>query len=176
MKYQSIIPFVAKKYLKFDKAQPFISITAVLAFLGVTIGVAVLLTAMGIMNGFDKDFRKKLFTMNYPLTVRSIYSDTIPPHVLSDLKEKFPKYTFSPFIRTQGIAKKGDYMEGVIIFGVSKKSESAINEVYKKAVEGKQLKRFEAVVGKGLKEDFYLADGERLMVVFTQSEPVGFAS
>ncbi len=172
----SIIPFVARKYLKFDKSQPFISITAILAFLGVTVGVAVLLTAMGIMNGFDNDFRKKLFTMNYPLTIRPIYMDDISLETLDKLKNKFPDFKFSPFIRTQGIAKKGDYMEGVIVFGVDKESESAINEVYKKAVEGKNLGRFEAVVGKGLKDEFYLADKERLMVVFTQSEPVGFAS
>lgn len=175
-KKTSIVPFVAKKYLKFDKSQPFISITAILAFLGVTIGVAVLLTAMGIMNGFDNDFRKKLFTMNYPLTVRSIYSDTIQPEVLEKLKVKFPDYQFSPFIRTQGIAKKGDFMEGVIVFGVNKDEESLVNEVFKNAVEGVDIKRFEAVVGKGLKEEFYLSKGERLMVVFTQSEPVGFAS
>lgn len=171
-----IVPFLVKKYLKFDKTQPFISITAILAFLGVMIGVAVLLIAMGIMNGFDKDFRKKLFTMNYPLTIRPLYTSTIDENVLLRLQKEFPSMKFSPFLRAQGIAKRGDFMEGVIVFGVEKDLEAEINDVYKMAVDGKKLGRFEAVIGGTLKDEFLLTDQDKLMIVFTQSTPVGFAS
>ena len=65
-----LISFILKKYLRFDSSQPFISITALLAFFGVGLGVFVLIVAMAIMNGFDKEFEKKLFTMNYPIDNR----------------------------------------------------------------------------------------------------------
>ncbi len=61
--------YLVKKYLRFDKSQPFITISAFLAFFGVAIGLMVLMVAMAIMNGFDKEFERKLFTMNYPLTI-----------------------------------------------------------------------------------------------------------
>ena len=60
-----LVPFLVRRYLRFNKAQPFISITAILAFLGVCIGVMVLIVAMALMNGFDKEFERKLFIMNY---------------------------------------------------------------------------------------------------------------
>ncbi len=173
---KSIVPFIAKKYLKFDKSQPFISITALLAFLGVMVGVAVLLVAMGIMNGFDKDFRKKLFTMNYPLTIRPIYGSSMENDLLQKLQREFPNMKFSPFLRSQGVAKRGDFMEGVIVFGVDRELEMAINEIYEMAVGDKEIEPFEAVIGGVLKDEFYLSSSDKLMIIFTQSTPVGFAS
>ncbi len=66
-----LISFLVRRYLRFNKSQPFISITAILAFLGVCIGVMVLIVAMALMNGFDKEFERKLFIMNYPITAIS---------------------------------------------------------------------------------------------------------
>ena len=65
----SIVPYLVKRFLRFDKEQPFIFLSALLAFLGITLGVMVLLIAMALMNGFDKEFKKKLTIMNYPLSV-----------------------------------------------------------------------------------------------------------
>ena len=62
-----LISFLVRRYLRFNKSQPFISITAILAFLGVCIGVMVLIVAMALMNGFDKEFERKLFIMNYQI-------------------------------------------------------------------------------------------------------------
>ena len=69
MTQKGIISFLLFRYLRFNKHQPFISIAAILAFLGVCIGVMVLIVAMALMNGFDKEFERKLFIMNYPLTM-----------------------------------------------------------------------------------------------------------
>lgn len=66
---KELVNFIVKKYLRFDKKNPFISISAILAFIGVSIGVMVLILSMAIMNGTAKEFEKKLFTMNYPLTI-----------------------------------------------------------------------------------------------------------
>ena len=75
--------YLVKKYLRFDKSQPFITVISFLAFFGVAIGLMVLMVAMAIMNGFDKEFEKKLFTMNYPL---SIYSRSFNPVSEMDLQ------------------------------------------------------------------------------------------
>ena len=66
-----IIPFLIKRYLRFNKRQPFISISAILAFFGICVGVMVLIVAMALMNGFDKELERKLFVMNYALTMSS---------------------------------------------------------------------------------------------------------
>ena len=62
----SIVSYLVKRFLRFDRDQPFIFLSAILAFLGITLGVMVLLIAMALMNGFDKEFKKQL-------TIKTIY-------------------------------------------------------------------------------------------------------
>jgi putative ABC transport system permease protein len=118
LKSNELVSFIVKKYLKYDPSQPFISITAILAFAGVAIGVFVLIVAMAIMNGFDKEFEKKLFAMNYPITIYPYSGSYIDKQLVDDLRVKFPNMHFSPFLQQNAIAKKNDSMDGVSVFGV----------------------------------------------------------
>ncbi len=169
-----LVSFIVRRYLRFDKEQPFIFLSALLAFLGICVGVMVLIIAMAIMNGFDKEFEKKLFTMNYPLTVYPKYAISMDASIVEDLQKRFPHLKFSPYISTQVIYKKGDKLEGGIIFGVDFAKELAINDVLRQYVK-KEPKKFEIVVGKELFEELYLTEGEKLMLIFTKSEPIGLS-
>ncbi len=167
--------YLIKKYLRFDKTQPFITISAVFAFMGVCVGVMVLLIAMAIMNGFDKNFEDKLFTMNYPLSIYPKTLQNIDDSLLIKLRKKFPKLKFSPYINSQTIIKRGDKLEGGMLFGVNFKDEAAINKVVAKAVKDKVIKRFDVIIGKGIKDMFFLEDGDKVTLIFTQNSPAGFS-
>lgn len=168
-----LISFIVKKYLRFDSSQPFISITALLAFFGVGLGVFVLIVAMAIMNGFDKEFEKKLFTMNYPITIYSKQGYQISGDFSAQLAGMFPEYKFSPFIRASAIAKKDDSMDGVVVFGIDMEAEKAINSVVADAMGSSGLGSFEALVGKRLMEDFSLLKGDKMTIIFADGEPQG---
>ena len=71
IKLKKFVNIIIKRYLRFDRKHPFIYISFILAFLGIMTGVATLMIAMGIMNGMDKEFERKLKVMNYPITVYS---------------------------------------------------------------------------------------------------------
>ena len=103
---------IIKHYLKYDKENPFIFISAMLAFLGIAAGVMVLMIAMGIMNGTQKEFSKKLFVMNYPLTVLPIEEGAVDDKLIETLKNKFPHFKISPYYTTQVITKN----EGIVHF------------------------------------------------------------
>lgn len=177
MKQQTaLIPYLTKRYLRFDKSQPFISIAAILAFAGVAIGVMVLIVAMAIMNGFDKDFERKLFTMNYPLTLYPKVSQGISEELLKELESSFPHLLFSPYLRTQAISKSGDAMEGAVVFGVDFEREKQINEVIAEALKESEISgRFDILVGSELRNEFFLARDSKLMLIFTQLEPTGLS-
>ena len=55
----NIVSYFVKRFLRFDNEQPFIFLSALLAFLGISLGVTVLLIAMALMNGFDNEFKKE---------------------------------------------------------------------------------------------------------------------
>ncbi len=161
--------------MRFDKTQPFITVSAVLAFVGVMVGVMVLIVAMAIMNGFDKNFEDKLFTMNYPLSIYPKTYKNIDENLLLKLRKKFPDLKFSPYINSQTIIKRGEKLEGGMLFGVNFKDESKINSIVRKAVKNRNIKRFEVVVGKGIKDMFFLQNGEKITLIFTKNAPAGFS-
>ena len=151
-----LVNFIVKKYLKFDKTNPFISISAILAFIGVAIGVMVLIISMAIMNGTAKEFEKKLFTMNYPLSIYPLRTNSINQNLVLKLKKEFPKLIFSPFVSSQVIMQYNDNMNGGIIFGVDPKQEAKINSVYKKALKNLTPNKYDIIVGVDIKNKILL--------------------
>ncbi len=171
----SIVPYLVKRFLRFDKEQPFIFLSALLAFLGIALGVMVLLIAMALMNGFDKEFRKKLTIMNYPLTVIPKFYGSVNENLLIDLENEFPKLNFSPYVQSSVMARSGNKLEGGYIFGVDFKSEAEVNSVLKEAILNNQFNKFDVLIGKTLKDDFSLFVDDRLMYIFTHVEPGGLS-
>jgi len=171
----NIVSYLLKRFLRFDKDQPFIFLSAVLAFLGIAIGVMVLIVAMALMNGFDKEFKSKLTIMNYPLTVLPKFYGAVDKTLLNTLQHKFPKLKYSPYVVSSVITKSGSLLEGGYIFGVNFKDEESVNSILKKSLEGKTVHRFDVVVGKSLLDEYDLSINDRLMYIFTQVEPNGFS-
>lgn len=176
----NIAPFLVRRYLRFNKSQPFISIAAILAFLGVCVGVMVLIVAMALMNGFDKEFQRKLFIMNYPITMIGF---DINKHTLEDLQQNFPHLKASPFIQTQAISKSQNTLEGGIIFGIDYELESQINPVFKEALENtksfykknynEEYKQgtFDVIIGQNLANLYNLNYQSNLLLIFTNLTP-----
>ncbi len=171
-----LINFIIKKYLKFDKKNPFISISAILAFIGVSVGVMVLIIAMAIMNGTAKEFKDKLFTMNYPLSIYPQIDGMVDESLLLQLEKKFPNLMFSPYLTSQVMVQSDDSMSGGVIFGVDKDKESKINKIYKNAVKDiDKFSKYDLVVGQGIKDDLSLFESQKVTLYFTTVNPSGFS-
>ncbi len=170
-----LINFIVKKYLRFDKKNPFISISAILAFIGVAIGVMVLILSMAIMNGTAKEFEKKLFTMNYPITIYSKFTNSVDASLLEKLQQNYPNLMFSPYITSQAIIQNGDSMSGGVIFGVMPKKEAKINSIYKKALGDLELNKYDIITGVGISDELYLNKGSKATLYFTDMNPTGFS-
>jgi len=171
----SIVSYLVKRFLRFDKEQPFIFLSALLAFLGITLGVMVLLIAMALMNGFDKEFKKKLTIMNYPLTVIPKFYGAVNDDLLIDLESKFPSLSFSPYVQSSIMIRSGSKLEGGYLFGVNFEDEAKVNSVLAQAVKDTQFKKFDVVIGKSLKQEFDLYKDDKLMYIFTNVEPGGLS-
>ena len=171
----SVVSYLVKRFLRFDKEQPFIFISALLAFLGITLGVMVLLIAMALMNGFDKEFKHKLTIMNYPLTILPKFYGAVNENLLIDLESKFPDLKFSPYVQSSVMARSGRKLEGGYLFGVNFDDEKNVNSVLKKAIDGHHFKKFDVLIGHSLKEEFDISVNDKLMYIFTNVEPGGLS-
>lgn len=172
---KGILRYLLFKYLRFDKEQPFINLSMLLAFLGVSVGLCVLLVAMAIMNGFDKEFEKRFFVMNYPITILPKFYSLVDDDLINKLKKEFPKLKFSPYISTQVIVKTDNSFEGGVLFGVNFNDEKEINEVVKKALVIDEIKNFDILIGSALVREFGLKRGDKLAIIFSNLDASGFS-
>jgi putative ABC transport system permease protein len=146
-----------------------------LAFLGIAAGVMVLMIAMGIMNGTQKEFTKKLFVMNYPLTILPVEENSVNDNLIKTLKEKFPHFKFSPYYTTQVITKNEGSVQGSLLYGVDFEKESQLNSVFQKA-RGDSKSKFKVIVGDALSFEMNAPKGEKVTLYFSEQTAVGFGT
>lgn len=168
-----LFKFLVFKYLRFDKTQPFISITAILAFLGVGIGVMVLIVAMAIMEGMIKHFEDRLSAMNYPLTIFAKGYGAADSTLLHNLESKFSNLKFSPYVRSQGAIKIGDNLHPGIIFGVDFTKEMAINKVLMESTKSQTFGNQSIILGEKLVRETSLKLDSKVTLIFTQLQANG---
>lgn len=171
----SIVSYLVKRFLRFDKEQPFIFLSALLAFSGIALGVMVLIIAMALMNGFDNEFKKKLTVMNYPITIQPKFYAACDTALVETLRQQFPDLSFSPYVTSAVLSRNDAQMEGGYLFGVDFAQEAKVNRVVAEGLRGGTPNKFEVMVGKSLKEEFQLKKGDKLTYIFTQMEPGGLA-
>jgi len=172
---KTFVRHIIKHYLKYDKENPFIFISAMLAFLGIAAGVMVLMIAMGIMNGTQQEFTKKLFVMNYPLTILPIEENSVNDDLLKTIKEKFPHFKFSPYYTTQVITKNDGSVQGSLLYGVDFNKESEINSIFEKA-QGDSTNKFRVIVGDALSFDMNAPKGKKVTLYFSEQTAIGFGT
>jgi len=169
---------IIKHYLKYDKDNPFIFISSLLAFLGIAAGVMVLMLAMGIMHGTQKEFQKRLFVMNYPITLIPTSYSSVNQNFIDSIKREFPKMKFSPYYTTQVITKSGSSVNGSILYGVDFKKEAELNEVFRKAMDGSLSKdsKYRIVTGEVLAKEMGVYKGQKLTLYFSEQQAIGFGT
>ncbi|MDQ7047387.1 MAG: ABC transporter permease [Sulfurovum sp.] len=172
---KKFVRHIIKHYLKYDKENPFIFISGMLAFLGIAAGVMVLMIAMGIMNGTQKEFSKRLFVMNYPLTILPIAEDSVNDTLIASLSKQFPQLQFSPYYTTQVITKNDGAVQGSLLYGVDYHKESKINDIFKKA-RGDEKSKFRVVMGEGLSFEMNVLQKDKVTLYFSEQQAIGFGT
>jgi len=172
---KKFVRHIIRHYLKYDKENPFIFISAMLAFLGIAAGVMVLMIAMGINTGMQKSFREKLFVMNYPLTILPLADDTVNDALVSSLSKKFPQLKFSPYYTTQVISKNDGAVQGSLLYGVDAQKEGAINNIFGEA-KGSEKSKFRVVMGEGLSFEMNARKGSKVILYFSEQQAIGFGT
>ena len=124
----------AEKLISFRNLRPkkkegFLKIISIFSFIGIMLGVAILIIVMSVMNGFKTDLTNKILGLN-PHIVIQPNSFEIEDNFINSLKKKFKNISLSKTYSGEGIIIINNSAKGVILKGVSKK-EKNINEFFK---------------------------------------------
>lgn len=123
--------FVAARYLRAKRRQAVISIITVISVVGVAAGVASLVIALAINNGFRQDLQERLLGSSSHVNLLRVEGDGIKnyPELVSRL-EKLPHVVAaSPAIYEQVLISRGARAKGAILKGIVPSSERRVSEL-----------------------------------------------
>jgi len=157
------------RYLKARKKDGFLNVISIFSFIGISLGVAVLIIVMSVMNGFRTELISKIVGFNAHVTVKP-YENSISLDKLNDnLKLISKELIFSNSGEAIVISK--DYTKGLVLRGYSSKNFSKLDVVKKGKLIGEpsQLLKNSISIGKELSFNLGLSIGDRVSIM----SPVG---
>ena len=114
------------RYLRAKRAQAFISVISVFSVVGVALGVAALIVAMGIMNGFTTELREKILDATSQITAYNVFDGIYNPEELRPELMAMPGVlNATPFIYTELAISTPRGVKGVVTRGIDPKSGPA---------------------------------------------------
>ena len=151
---------ISNRNLKPKRKEGFLKVISVFSFLGIMLGVAILIIVMSVMNGFRSDLTEKIIGLNPHLTLET-ENFQIKEDFKKDLKNRFPKFELKDSFNGEGIIMNKDLIKGVFIKGSELKS---LDFIKKKIVSGK-IKNFSSgriIIGNEMAFDLDLKIGDQV--------------
>ena len=127
---------VAFRYLKPKRKEGFLKIISIFSFLGIALGVAVLIIVMSVMNGFRTELIDKILGFNAHIIIKP-YEKKIESQNLNELNSLsniIEKTMFS--FNGEGILINKDETKGILVRGYLKNDLKKINLIQKGIFEG----------------------------------------
>ena len=127
---------VAFRYLKPKRKEGFLKIISIFSFLGIALGVAVLIIVMSVMNGFRTELIDKILGFNAHIIIKP-YEKKIESQNLNELNSLsniIEKTMFS--FNGEGILINKDDTKGILVRGYLKNDLKKINLIQKGIFEG----------------------------------------
>ena len=154
---------ISTRNLKPKKKEGFLKVISIFSFLGIMLGVAILIIVMSVMNGFKTDLTNKILGLNPHIVIQS-NSFKIDDEYLSNLKKKFDNFKISKTYSGEGIVVGKDNAKGVIIKGVDLGDKKSIIFFKKNILKGsfQEFKKNTAFIGSELAFNLDLKVGDKI--------------
>ena len=156
---------IALRYLKTRKKDGFLNIISIFSFIGISLGVAVLIIVMSVMNGFRTELVEKIVGFNAHAVVKPYENEINRANLNSkNLKKISHKFLFSN--SGEGIIVNKDHTKGILLRGYKKKNFKKLDFVKNKNFRGnKDLNIKHISIGKELSFILNIDIGDKLSIM-----------
>src|SRR5271157_2228856 len=123
--------FVAARYLRAKRRQAVIGIITVISIIGVAAGVASLIIALAINNGFHQDLQDRLLGSTSHINLLRVESDGIRnwQALLGRLEKQPHVVAAAPSIYEQVLISRGAHAQGAVLKGINPQDERKVSDL-----------------------------------------------
>tara|TARA_B110000027_G_C16110203_1_gene297348 strand:- start:651 stop:1886 length:1236 start_codon:yes stop_codon:yes gene_type:complete len=165
--FTAVEKLIAIRNLKPKRKEGFLKVISIFSFIGIMLGVAILIIVMSVMNGFRTELTNKILGFNPHIIIKP-YNDTkIGTKFKDQLNFTFPNIKVLESFSGEGVVINNDYAKGVMIKGLDSKNEKNSIFLKKILIEGERnkIKKGEIIVGKELAIELNLAVGDKINIL-----------
>lgn len=130
--------FIASRYLRAKRRQAFIGIITAISVIGVAAGVASLVVALAINNGFRQDLQQRLLGSTSHISLQRVADDGIRdwPALMERLSKQPHVVAAAPAIFEQVLISRGPRARGAVLKGMIPKYERRVGDLLNSVKEG----------------------------------------
>ena len=154
---------ISSRNLRPKKKEGFLKIISIFSFLGIMLGVAILIIVMSVMNGFKNELTNKILGLN-PHIVIQPNGFNIDDKYISKIKNNFKDISISKTYSGEGVIIINEQAKGIIFKGVNDK-EKKIKEFLEKNIVSGEVKNFKknsVFIGSELAFNLDLNEGDKV--------------
>ncbi len=130
--------FIASRYLRAKRRQAFIGIITGISVIGVAAGVASLVVALAINNGFRQDLQQRLLGSTSHISLQRVADDGIRdwPALMDRLSKQPHVVAAAPAIFEQVLISRGPRARGAVLKGMIPRYERQVGDLLNSVKEG----------------------------------------
>lgn len=168
--FRPLALFIGLRYTRAKRRNHFISFISMMSMLGIALGVLVLITVLSVMNGFDAQIKKRVFSMVPPVTISSVDNSIANWRELGKTVQQYPNVVaVAPFVTGQVLLTSARHVQPAMVNGVDPMEEGRISELPSKVVEGKLSQllpgSFGIILGEELADRLGVMLGDKVTMV-----------
>ncbi|MHA3047914.1 MULTISPECIES: lipoprotein-releasing ABC transporter permease subunit [unclassified Acinetobacter] len=173
--FKPISLYIGLRYTRARRSNHFISFIALVSMIGLTLGVAVLITVLSVMNGFDRELKNRVLGMIPQASVSSTEIITDWPDLAKKIAQHEHVKGVAPFTQLQGMLTAQGQVSGLMVNGIEPQYEKNVSIIQDHMVAGSidNLKKgsFGIVLGKQMTDALGLGLNDSVTLVLPEATP-----
>lgn len=173
--FKPISLYIGLRYTRARRSNHFISFIALVSMIGLTLGVAVLITVLSVMNGFDRELKNRVLGMIPQATVSSTQILTDWPELAKKVEQHEHVKGVAPFTQLQGMLTAQGQVAGIMVTGIEPEYEKKVSIIQNHMIAGSidSLKKgeFGIVLGKQMTDSLGLGLNDNITLVLPEATP-----
>ena len=155
------------RFLKARKKDGFLNIISIFSFIGISLGVAVLIIVMSVMNGFRTELINKIVGFNAHITVKSYEKKYINPDSFNNIQLDSISKNLISSNSGEAIIIQTNVSKGIVLRGYSQKDFSKLKMIKDETFVGDRnnLKKNYISIGKELSYTLGLDIGDDVTIM-----------
>ena len=162
--FTSAEKLIAIRNLKPKRKEGFLKVISIFSFVGIMLGVAILIIVMSVMNGFRTELTNKILGFNPHVIIKPYNDSKIDSKFRDQLAKNFTNIQVLDSYSGEGVVINIDYAKGLMIKGLDQDNEKNLIFLKKILIEGNsgKIKKGQIIVGKELAIELNLALGDKI--------------